>query len=365
MQIRPFALERFFAKHEFSVKHLACASDPDSLTVRDVLALEPGAEGRFLDLGLGYGESVGRPELREAIAGLFQGLTPEDTLVHAGAEEAIFAFMNVLLQPGDHVVVMTPAYQSLYEVAVAAGATVSKWALREENRWLPDVGELEALLRPETKLVVINAPHNPTGSLTTTAQLQEIVALCRRRGLWLFGDEVYRGIEYGAPRNPSVAELYERGVSLGATAKVYGLAGLRIGWLACRDRALLERVATFKDYLTICSPGPSEFLAAIGLRHAERLAARTTAIVTRNLERVQAQIDARPDLFSWVRPVAGTTAFVRLVPGGATQWVESLLERTGILFLPSAQFDVPDTHFRVGLGRASLGSLFPLPGLGF
>ena len=161
-------------------------------------------------------------------------------------------------------------------------------------------------------------------------------------------------MEYGAPRNPSVVELYERGISLGATAKVYGLAGLRIGWLVCRDRSLLERVATFKDYLTICSAGPSEFLAAIGLRHAGPLAARTTKIVQGNVERMQAFIDDRPGQFSWVRPVAATTAFVHYRGGSAQKWTGELLERTGVLFLPGPLFDFADTHFRVGLGRSAL-----------
>lgn len=360
MQIRPFLLERFFARYEFAVKHLACASDPDALSMRELLALEPGAQERFLELGLGYTESVGAPALRQAIASLFPGLAAEDTLVHAGAEEAIFAFMHVFLAPGDEVVVHTPAYQSLYEVARSAGAKVIRWEAREADGWQPDVDALEALIGPHTKLLVINSPHNPTGAQVSSDRLARIVELARRHGVWIFGDEVYRGVEYGAPRNPSVVELYERGVSLGATAKVYGLAGLRIGWLVCRDRALLERVATFKDYLTICSPGPSEFLATIGVRHTEALAARTRAIVEANLARVQALIDRRADLFSWVKPVAGTTGFVRYVPGGAERWAGELLAQTGVLFLPGPLFDFADTHFRVGLGRAALAGALPL-----
>ena len=360
MKIRPFALERFFAKHEFSVKHLACASDPDSLSVREVLALEPGSEAKFLELGLGYSESVGQPELRAAIAALFKGLAPEDTLVHAGAQEAIFAFMHVLLAPGDHAIVHTPAYQSLYEVAEAAGATVTRWEAREADGWQPDVDALARLIRPDTKLIVINSPHNPTGASISRDRLEAIVALARKHGLWLFGDEVYRGVEYGAPRNPSVVELYERGVCLGSTAKVYGLAGLRIGWLVCRDRSLLETVAAFKDYLTICNPGPSEFLAAIALRHAEQLAARTRKIVEANVPLVQRLIDDHPERFSWVRPVAGTTAFVRYLPGSAQQWSAGLLAGSGVLLLPGPVFEFSDTHLRIGLGRSALAACLPL-----
>ncbi len=354
MKIRPFALERFFARYEFSVKHLGCASDPDSLTTRELLALEPGAEAKFLELGLGYGESVGRAELRQAIAARYTGIAPEDTLVHAGAQEAIFAFMNVLLSPGDHAIVHTPGYQSLYEVAEATGATVTRWETRESDGWQLDVDVLEELIKPETKLIVINSPHNPTGSVTTVMRLEAIVALAREKGIWVFSDEVYRGLEFGVPQNKSMAELYERGVSLGATAKVYGLAGLRIGWLVCRDRELLERIATFKDYLTICSPGPSELLAAIAVRNTEKLAARTKKIVQENVVRVQRLIDERPAEFSWICPVGGTTGFIRYVPGGAEKWANELLKDAGLLFLPGPIFDFADTHFRIGLGRSAL-----------
>ncbi len=354
MKIRPFALERFFAKHEFSVKHLGCASDPDALTMKELLALEPGAEAKFLELGLGYGESVGRAELRQAIAAQFTGIAPEDTLVHAGAEEAIFAFMNVVLGPGDHAIVHTPGYQSLYEVAEAAGASITRWETRESDGWQLDVDVLEELIKPETKLIVINSPHNPTGSVTTVMRLEAIVALAREKGIWVFSDEVYRGLEFGVPQNKSMAELYERGVSLGATAKVYGLGGLRIGWLVCRDRELLERIATFKDYLTICSPGPSEFLAAIAVRNTAQLAARTKKVVEENVVRVQRLIDERPEEFSWIPPVGGTTGFVRYVPGGAEKWTAELLKDAGLLFLPGPIFDYADTHFRIGLGRSAL-----------
>lgn len=362
--IRDFALERFFAKYEFSVKYLACASDPDSMSIQDLLSLDPRARQEFMALGLGYGDSRGRLGLRMAIAALYDGLKAPDVLVHSGAEEAIFAFMNVVLSPGDHVVVHTPAYQSLYEVAVSLGAEVSKWEAREADGWQLDVDELKTLVRPNTKVIVINSPHNPTGASITRDRLDAIVAVAREHGCWLFGDEVYRGLEHSTDRKPSVVELYERGVSVGATAKTYGLAGLRIGWLATRERALLDRVAAFKDYLTICSAGPSELLAEVALQNAEKLAERSRTIVRANVELMQDLIDKRSDVFSWVRPVAGTTGFVRYAGGGAEKWCRELLEEKGVLFLPGPLFDFGDTHFRVGLGRASLKDAISVSQLG-
>lgn len=354
MTIRDFALERFFAKYEFSVKYLACASDPDSMSIRELLALEPKASEQFMSMGLGYGDSRGSAGLRMAVAGLYEGIKAQDVLVHSGAEEAIFAFMNVVLSPGDHIVVHTPAYQSLYEVAVSLGAEVSKWEAREADGWQLDVDELKKLVKPNTKVIVINSPHNPTGASISRDRLDAIVGIAREFGAWLFGDEVYRGLEHSTDKKPSVVELYERGVSVGATAKTYGLAGLRIGWLVARDRSLLERVGAFKDYLTICSAGPSEFLAEVGLKHAEKLAERSRVIVRKNVELMEELIDKRSDIFSWVRPVAGTTGFVRFKGESAEKWSRELLENSGVLFLPGPLFDFTDTHFRVGLGRASL-----------
>lgn len=354
MRLRPFQLERFFARHEFSVRHLACASDPDRHTVDEVLALEPGAREAWLRLPLGYTEPMGHPALREAIAALTPGLGPDDVLVHTGAEEAIFALLNVLLAPGDHAIVQAPCYQSLAEVAAGAGAAVTRWEVHEADGWQPDVAALPALVRPETKVLVLNSPHNPTGALLDDARLAAIVAFARRHGLWLVGDEVYRGLEFAAPRSASVVQRYERAVSIGATAKTYGLAGLRIGWLAARDRELLARVSAFKDYLSICSPGPSEYLATIALRHAEVFAAQARETVVQNVAAMQRVIDASAGAFSWVRPVAGTTGFVRRAEGEVSAWCDGLLARTGVLFLPGPLFDFADTHFRVGLGRRAL-----------
>jgi aspartate/methionine/tyrosine aminotransferase len=354
VKLEPFKLERFFAKHEFSVQHLACASDPDSHTVDEVLALEPGAREAWLRLPLGYTEPLGHPALRAAIAALTPGLGADHVLVHTGAEEAIFALLNVLLAPGDHAIVQAPCYQSLTEVAAGAGAAVSRWEVHEADRWQPDVDALASLVRPETKVLVINSPHNPTGALLDDARLEAIVAFARRHGLWLVGDEVYRGLEFAAPRSRSVVERYERAVSIGATAKAYGLAGLRIGWLTTRAPELLARVSAFKDYLSICSPGPSEYLAAIALRHAEVFAAQARATVVQNVAAMQRVIDASAGELSWVPPVAGTTGFVRRTKGDVSAWCDALLARTGVLFLPGPLFDFADTHFRVGLGRRAL-----------
>jgi len=352
--MQPFALERFLSKHEFSVRHYACASDPDTLTVDQVLALEPGAKERLLAQPLCYTDTKGSLELRQAIAALTPGLTVADVLVHVGAEEPIFTFFRSTVTAGDQVIALTPTYQSLTSLAEALGAQVLRWDARERDGWQPDVDELAKLISPRTKVLVVNTPQNPVGSVLTPDRFDAICRLAEKHGLWLLGDEVYRGLEHGAATLPSVAERVERSVAVGALAKVYGLAGLRIGWAASKNRVRLGEMETVKDYLSICAPGPSELLASIALRNAPALKERTKTIVRRNLDEVEALISRFPAQLGWTRPNAGTTGFLHIKSGPAEAWALRVLQETGVLFAPSVLFGFTDTHVRVGLGRSNL-----------
>lgn len=352
--MRPFALERYLSKHEFSVRHLACASDPDTLRVHDLLALDPTARDRLLTLPLGYTETKGSLELREAIANLYEGITPENVLVHVGAEEPVFTFFKSLLSPGDHVIALTPTYQSLTSIAEDLGTTVSRWMARESDGWQPDLAELKTLVTPKTKVIVVNTPQNPTGGLLSADRFAAVTDFAQEHGLWLLGDEVYRGLEHGGPKLKSVAEVSERSVSLGAMAKVYGLAGLRIGWAVSRSRERLAQMEAVKDFLSICAPAPSELLATVALENADLLRARTLSTVRRNLEVVETMLARFPARLSWSRPLAGTTGFLRVHGEPASVWSERLLSQTGVLLAPSTLFDFEDTHVRIGLGRSNL-----------
>ncbi|HXG41089.1 MAG TPA: aminotransferase class I/II-fold pyridoxal phosphate-dependent enzyme [Candidatus Limnocylindrales bacterium] len=360
MRIPDFALERYFARWEFAVRHVLCASDVEPLSLAEVLALADGeTEALWRDLRLGYTESPGHPLLRREIAALYERLDPDDVLVFAGAEEAIFCLLNVLVGPGDHVVCTWPGYQSLYEVARAAGAAVTLHALRAEDGWALDVARLLDAIRPDTRLVIVNAPHNPTGMHPDRAEWQTLVDACAARGIRLLADEVYRGLELDpADRLPGGADaLPGAGVSLGVMSKSYALAGLRIGWLATRDRALLGRCAAFKDYTTICSAAPSEVLALIALRAGEAILDRSRAIVGANLALADAFFARQAERFEWVRPRAGSVAFPRLRAPGAQieRFAAELVDETGVLLLPGSVFGVPGEHFRLGLGRTDFG----------
>jgi aspartate/methionine/tyrosine aminotransferase len=349
---RHFALERYFARYEFSTRYLLSSSDPETMQIRELLALEPGAGERLANLRLSYTESQGGPALRKRIAALYEHGDAETILVHGGSQEPIFVFMNVALQRGDHIVVQFPAYQSQFSIAESSGVEVTHWNSDFAREGSPDVGELERLVRPQTRAIVLTTPNNPTGYPFDRAQIEAVVETARRRGLWLFGDEVYRGSEREAERIPAVCDLYERGISLGGLSKVHGLAGLRVGWISTRDRTLRQRMAAFKDYLTICNSAPSEFLAEIALQHTDALAARTRAISTANLNRLDEFFARRASLFEWTRPRAGTTAFPRYLDGSSTDFCARLVEEAGVLLVPSTIFDAGDERFRIGYGRA-------------
>jgi aspartate/methionine/tyrosine aminotransferase len=354
LNLRPFALERYFASYEFSTRYMLGSSDAQPLPIADLLALESGSGEKLQALTLGYTETRGGPELRQAISTLYDHDDPESVLVHAGAQEPIFAFMSALLQPGDRVVVQFPAYQSHYSVAQALGAEIARWPSDLNEEGAPDPAELERLVTPRTRAIVLTTPNNPTGYPFDRARLDAVVEIARRHGLWLFGDEVYRGLEREAERIPTVCDCYERGISLGALSKVYGLAGLRIGWISTRDRPLYDRLAAFKDYLTICNSTPSEFLGELALRHRERLIERVRRIVAANLDRLDAFFARRADVFEWRRPRAGTTAFPRYLRGSSEVFCRRLAEGAGVLLLPGTLFDTADDRIRFGYGRSDL-----------
>jgi aspartate/methionine/tyrosine aminotransferase len=360
MRIAPFRIERYYALHEFTAPHMLSSSDAESVAIADLLALEPDAEERLHAQRLGYTESPGAPELREAVAAIYDTAEAEDTVVVAAAEEGIFLAYHALLEPGDHVVVETPCYESALQVPRSAGAEVTPWRRSAGDGWAHDLDALEHALRPDTRLVYVNTPHNPTGTQMPREVLGRVVELCAERGAWLLGDEVYRELEHDpADRLPAVCDLYERGLSLGSVSKTYGLPGLRLGWLASRDRDALARIVDLKHYTTICSSAPSELLSAVALRHRAALAERNREIVLVNLTLLDAFFERQVETISWTRPSAGPIGFAH-VHGeeDTTPFCERLVADTGVLLLPGGVYDEPE-HVRMGYGRASLPDVLP------
>jgi aspartate/methionine/tyrosine aminotransferase len=357
MKLEPFALERFFARHEFQAAHLLCASDCETFSVGELLAMEPGAGAAFAALRLGYSETAGNPELRRQIAGLYRGIAADDILVFAGAEEAIFIFMNAVLNAGEHLFVHSPCYQSLAAVAAGNGCEVTKWEADQENGWEPDLELLERPGRAATRALVVNFPHNPSGYLPGRDFFERLLRLAAAKNWLLFSDEVYRFLEYDpGNRLPAACELYENGVSLGVMSKAFGLAGLRLGWVACRNRGILGKMAEFKDYTTICNAAPSEFLASLALRHHEEILERNREIIVRNLDLLRDFMRGHEKYFSWQEPQAGPVAFPRVNFAAASDdFCAGLLEERGVLLLPGRLFAAAPAQLRIGFGRRDFG----------
>lgn len=357
MEIADFELERYFARWEFNVDHLLCASDPEPVPMRELLAMaDAEAERLWADLRLGYTDSAGHPLLRAEIARTYQTVDPEQVLVCSGAQEAIFVTLGAMLGPGDHAVVVWPSYQSLHEVARAAGAEVTLLPLEHDRGWALDLDRLRAALRPTTRAVVVNFPHSPTGALPSRSTLDNLVELVEERGAWLVSDEVYRLLELDpGERWPAAVDRSARALSIGVMTKAFGLGGLRIGWVACRDRALLGRFAARKDYTTICNSAPSEILALIGLRASDRLLERTMGIIRSNLRRLDDFFAEQSDWIDWVRPRASTVGFPQLRPDlDADAFAAALVASERVLLLPGSVFGHPGNHLRLGFGRRDL-----------
>ena len=276
-------------------------------------------------------------------------------LTLAAAEEGIFLAYHALLGPGDHAVVETPCYGSAVNLARSTGAEVTAWRRRHEDGWAYDLDQLERLLRPDTRFVYVNSPHNPTGSQMSHEQQRRLVEMLRERGTVLFSDEVYRGLEHDqADRLPAACDLYEQALSLGTVSKSYGLPGLRIGWVACRDPALLERLRELKLYTTICSSAPSELLVALAVRHVRRLIGEARERVLANLPLVSEFVERHDGLLEWAAPAAGPIGFPRVLDGrDVRDWCERTAAEAGVLLLPGYVYEEPD-HVRMGYGRDGL-----------
>lgn len=358
--IRDFALEVHFSRHEFTARYNLTGSDAESHSVGEILALGgESAVAELASLGLGYTETLGAPALREAIAATYDSdaIDSAHVMTFAGAQEALYVAARVLLNAGDHVIVVTPNYQSSETMPLSI-CEVTGVPLDPDQGWLLDIDRLVSAMRPNTKLVSINFPNNPTGAILPREAFAALINACRQRGIWLLSDEVYRLIEADpARRLPQAADLYERALSLNVLSKAYGLPGLRIGWFACQDRELLGRLERYKHYLSICNAAPSELLGRIVLEHRETILERNRAIVSGNLALLDQFFADYPHLFKWARPDGSCVAFPKyLGPDGVETFTTRLVEEAGVLLLPASIYrsdlgPTPTDRFRVGFGR--------------
>ncbi len=358
--MRNFALETYFSKWEFSAAHHMTASDAQSLSMGGLLRLAGLPLDHLSSLHLGYTETWGAPDLRQAISKTYDNMSPENILCFSGAEEGVYAAMRVLLRPDDHAIVVVPNYQAAETIPLEICA-VTGIALDPNNHWHLDLDDIRKAIRPNTKLISVCFPNNPTGHLLPHADYAALIDICRKHGLYLFSDEVYRGIELDeAKRLDQAADVYEKGLSLNVMSKAYGLPGLRIGWIATQDKEVLARLERYKHYLSICNSAPSERLAVIALSVKDKLLARTRTLTRNNVKKLDAFFGDYPDIFDWEHPDGSCIGYPKFKGcGGVEAFCENLVQDNGVLLLPASIYasdlmETPVDRFRIGFGRDNM-----------
>jgi len=360
---RDLELATYLSRQHDRTKHHLSASECETMALADLVALADAEDlERWTTLQLGYTDPLGAPWLRAAAASGYGTISCEDLVCFAGAQEALYATLHALLAAGDHAIIVLPSYQSMETLPLGL-CSVSGVALDSATGWSLDIGAIAAAIRPNTRVVAISFPNNLTGKQLEHDRFAALVALCRRHGIWLLSDEVYRLTERDPQhRLPNAADAYERGISLSVLSKAYGLPGLRIGWVACRDRGLMQLVATIRQYLSTCSAGPSEVLACIALKAAPQILARNRAIAEANLTRLLPFLARHDSLFDCRPPEGGVVCYPRYKGAeGVERFVAHMAEAAGVLLLPASVFrsellDLPADRFRIGFGRLSFGA---------
>ncbi len=358
MKIESFALERWMTTWETQVEYDIAESGILPLTTNDLLDLLPVAEraatlDHLLDTRLGYSEAPGSHELRAALAATYAATGPENILITTGAIEANYLLFNTLLDPGDHVVAVHPAYQQLYSVPRAIGCDVRLWSVRAEGAHFHyDLDELERLVTPRTRLIVVNTPHNPTGAILSAANLRRVYALAESVGARVLCDEAYRWLELpaGEPLPPPIRDLGDSGISVGTFSKPFGLPGLRIGWIAA-PAEIVAACWAMRDYITL-SPGKlNDALALLAFRHRDKIIARTRGIVAANLATADKWFAEHAEIVAWTPPRAGLLALMRYrldIPSRAL--ADRLAGEYSVMLAPGDAFGY-EYHLRLGVGQ--------------
>jgi aspartate/methionine/tyrosine aminotransferase len=353
MRLTPFALERWMTTYETMVEFDLAESGIHPLTTTELLAFDPEPDKRaheLLNIPLNYSEARGTHELRSRIAATYDGLTPDDILITTGAIEANYLLFNALLAPGDEVVSVFPAYQQLYTVPEAIGCTVQTVKLREEDGYRYDVDELRRLVTDRTRMIVINTPHNPTGSALSAAECRAVYALADSVGASVLADEAYRWITVdGVPLPPPMRNLGPRAISVGTLSKPFGIPGLRLGWMAATAE-IAARCWSYRDYTSLSPSGLSDYLACLAFAHREAILARTHDISARNLATFRGFLAEHRDLFSWVEPRGGLLGLLRYHLDLPSETVANrLAEEASVMLAPGSAFGM-EGRLRLGLG---------------
>jgi|TARA_B110000263_G_C15263940_1_gene490189 aspartate/methionine/tyrosine aminotransferase len=362
-----FQLETYFSRWEFNTKYNMCASDVESVSLRELLLLSSKEDIELWNsLGLGYTETFGSLKIREAIANTYDNISASDIITFAGAEEGIYVTMNCILNKNDHAIVITPNYQSS-ETLPRSICEVTGIGLDPNNNWNLDIQKIIDSIKPNTRLISINFPHNPTGKIISMDTFYDLISLARKKNIYIFNDEIYRLMERDvSKRLVQVSDIYEKGVSLNAMSKSYGMPGLRIGWVATKDHDLLDKMEKMKHYLSICNSAPSEILAIIALNSRKKILDRTYKIITKNLKILNKFFLEYEHLFDWKEPDGGCIGYPKYKGAdGIDVFCEKLIKGESVLLLPSSVYisnilQSPKNHFRIGYGRENMSDALEL-----
>lgn len=350
MKIRTFGVERWMDDYENLAINNIAETCVDSMTVGELLEMT-GKTGKvmeeLLEMRLTYGHIPGSPSLRQGIAGLYEKLEEDNILVMNGGSAANFMIFYSLIEPGDKVISVNPTYQQLYSIPESFGAKVDILPLKAEDAFFPDLEKLSLMATADTKMICINNPNNPTGSLMDRDMLEKIVEIARGCGAWLHCDEVYRMLVHEPGIDvPSVADLYDMGISTGSMSKAFSLAGLRVGWMA-GSKDFIDECMLRRDYTTISCGMIDDVLASIGLEHKAKILERNLAIVRNNAAILDSWVESESRI-SYVRPRGGTTAFLHYdyeIP--SRDFCRRLVEMNGTLLVPGECFDM-ENYLRIG-----------------
>lgn len=350
MYIRPFGVEIWMNEYETQCLHNLAETCVHSLKLGELLQLAGLDEAFFAQLAntkMGYGEIKGSKRLRNAIASLYDDVSPDNIVTTHGTIGANSLVHQTLVSRGDHVICIAPTYQQHYSIPESVGADVELLWLTPEHNFLPDLKKLKAMLRPDTRLVALNNPNNPTGALMDRAYLTELVDLVRPTGAWILCDEVYRGTDqHGDGYTTSMADLYEKGISTAGMSKTYSLAGLRLGWIAGPSE-VIEQVMQHRDYNTISVGQLDELVSAIALENRDKVLARAHDITRGNLAALSEWLANEP-LLSWVPPQSGTTALIKYdLPMSSRDFCLTVLREEGVLLTPGGVMDM-EGWIRIG-----------------
>lgn len=346
-----FGLEQYQSLYEHTVELNLADSSVQCPSIREWLTDDD--QHKLLETALYYPQVNGTVELRQRIAALYPGATDAHVLVAVGAAEANKIMCEALLRPGDEVVVLSPGYRQVWGLAVNLGCVVKELVLRPEDDWRPDLDALDRLVGPRTKLVAVVNPHNPTGVVFTDGEMQRIVAACARVGAWLHADEVYTGTEHNNLETPSFWGRYDRVVCTNSLSKAYGLAGLRIGWIATNPDTI-EALWRRHEYAVIAAAAPSMTLATMALGAEKRswLLQRQRAATNAGRHVLQEWLASHGDRFS-IRPSAATgVAFVRYESSLSSYEMAEHIRRTvSVLVAPGVLLGA-EQHLRLAIGYA-------------